>query len=116
MIEKMRNLEIARIFFEMADILEMKGVQWKPQAFRKAAQNIESLAEDVNDIFKRNELRKIPGVGEGIAKKIEEFLKTGKIKSYERLKKQIPKGLDKLIKVPGLGPKKAIIRTIVFSD
>ncbi|MBU2637949.1 MAG: DNA polymerase/3'-5' exonuclease PolX [Nanoarchaeota archaeon] len=107
----MKNPEIAAIFFEMADILEMKNVDWKPMAYRKAARAIESLSEDVEDIYNKGglkELEEIPGVGEKIAEKIEEFLKTGKVKGYEKLKKSLPSGLSALLEVPGLGPKKAM--------
>jgi len=106
----MKNLEIANMFYEMADILEMQEVQWKPQAYRRAAKAIESLSEDVGDIYKRGgikALEEIPGVGERLAKKIEEFIKTGKVKEYQRLKKTVPKHIDRLMAIPGMGPKKA---------
>lgn len=105
----MKNLEIANIFYEMADILEMQNVQWKPRAYRQAARAIDSLSEDIEDIYKKGGMRlleEIPGVGEGIAKKIVEFLKTGKIKEYNRLKKLVPAHINILVKIPGMGPKK----------
>ena len=105
----MTNQDIAAIFFEMADILEMQNVQWKPRAYRQAARAIDSLSEDIKDIYKKGGLKlleEIPGVGEGIAKKIAEFLKTGKIKEYERLKKQVPSHINILMKIPGIGSKK----------
>ncbi|MFH1065444.1 MAG: DNA polymerase/3'-5' exonuclease PolX [Nanoarchaeota archaeon] len=108
----MENSEIASVFFEMADILEMQNIQWKPVAYRKAARAIDELSDDVEDIYNKGGLKaleEISGVGIHIANKIEEFLKTGKIQSYEKLKKSIPKGLSLLLKVPGLGPKKAMI-------
>ena len=73
----MKNQEIAAIFYEMADILEIKDVQWKPRAYRKAAQAIEALAEDIEEIYKRGDIKaleEIPGVGEGLAKKIIEYI------------------------------------------
>ena len=93
----------------MADILELQEVEWKPQAYRKAARSLESLTTPVEDIYKKNGLKgldEIPGVGLGISKKIEEFIKTGKISEFEKLKKQMPKGFDDLMEVMGLGPKK----------
>ncbi|MFH1211146.1 MAG: DNA polymerase/3'-5' exonuclease PolX [archaeon] len=102
----MKNLEIAKIFYEMADILEMQGVNWKPAAYRKAARSLESLSEELEDIYKAGELKDIPGVGEALAEKIEEYIKTGKIRRYEELKKTVPKGITKLMGVQGLGPKK----------
>lgn len=102
----MKNEEVAKIFYEMADILEMQGVNWKPAAYRKAARAIESISEDLEELHKRNKLEEIPGVGKALAEKIEEYLKTGKIKKYEELKKTVPKGITKLMELQGLGPKK----------
>jgi len=105
----MKNLEIAKIFYEMADILEMQDVQWKPRAYRKAARALESLSEDVEDIYKKKGLKgleKIPGIGERLAKKIVQYIETGKINEYERLKKTLPSGLTEMMEVMGLGPKK----------
>jgi DNA polymerase (family 10) len=102
----MKNVELARLLFELADYLEMKDVQFKPRAFRRAALNIESLSEDIEKVWKEGRLEKIPGVGEGIAERIEEFLKTGKLKDIERLKKEIPVDIAALNAVPGLGPKR----------
>ncbi len=105
----MKNLEIAKIFYEMADILEMQDVQWKPRAYRKAARALESLSEDVEDIYKKKGLKgleKIPGIGERLAKKIVQYIETGKINEYERLKKTLPPGLTEMMEVMGLGPKK----------
>jgi DNA polymerase (family 10) len=105
----MKNQEIAGIFFEMADILEMQNVQWKPRAYRQAARAIASLPEDIESVYRKGGIKlleEIPGVGEGIAKKIIEFLKTGKIKEYEKLKKTVPSHINVLMKIPGMGSKK----------
>ncbi len=107
----MKNQEIAGIFYEIADILEIKQVQWKPRAYRKAAGSIEALSEDIEEIYRKkgiDGLMEIPGVGERLAKKIEEFIKTGKVREYARVKKLIPSGLANLIDIPGMGPKKAL--------
>jgi len=106
----MKNQEIAKIFSEIANYLEMEGVQFKPYAYQKAAITLETLEEDVEEIYKRgglDALKEIPGVGESIALKIEEYLKTGKIKYYEEFKKKIPVNLEEIIAVEGMGPKKA---------
>jgi len=108
----MRNPEIAAIFYAIADILEMQNVKWKPQAYSRAARAIESMSNDVQEIYRvegMEGLMEIPGVGEGLAKKIVEYIQTGKIKGYERLKASLPKGLAELIEVPGMGPKKAML-------
>jgi len=104
------NQIIAKIFYEISEILRFKNVRWKPQAYNKAARVIEDLDRDVEEIYNENGLKglkEIPSIGEGIAKKIEEFLKKGKIKGFEKLKKSIPNGLSEIMKVEGIGPKKA---------
>ncbi len=108
----MKNQEIAKILYEIAEYLEMEGVAFKPQAYRKAGLGLETLDRDVEDLY-RDEgfkgLKKIPGVGESIAQKIEEYLKTGKIKYYEDFKKKIPASVEALTAVEGVGPRKVKI-------
>jgi len=106
----MKKEELIEIFLKIADILEMQNVAWKPQAYRVAARSLEDLDEDLVDIYKKGGLaaiEEIPGIGEGLGKKIIEFIETGKIKEFEKLKKTIPGGLLEMMDVPGLGPKKA---------
>jgi len=106
----MKNQEIAKIFYEIANYLEMEGVAFKPYAYQKAALTLEGLEKDVEEIYKeggREALLKIPGIGESMAEKIEEYLKTGKIKYYEELKKKTPVNIEELMAVEGMGPKKA---------
>lgn len=105
----MKNSEIASIFFEMADMLDIKGVKWKPRAYRQAARTIESMRDDIGRIYEEGgveALEGIAGVGEGIAEKIKQFLEEGKIKKYEKLKKSMPSHIHVLVKIPGMGPKK----------
>lgn len=103
----MKNQEIARIFNEIADRLELKDENpFRIRAYRRAALNIESLSKRVEDIPKK-ELMEIPGIGKDLADKIEEYLTTGKIKAYEDLKAELPAGLLTLLTVPSLGPKTA---------
>ena len=105
----MKNQELAKIFYEIAYFLEMEGVKFKPYAYEKAGLTLEGLERDVEEIYKKEGfegLRKIPGVGESIAKKIEEYLKTGKIQYYEDYKKKYPINLDELMGIEGLGPKR----------
>ena len=104
------NEEIVSILREMAAIMDLKGVDFKPRAFEKAADAIEELGEDVEDIYKRDGIKaldEIPGVGRGIAERIEEFLKTGKVKEHQKMKKGFPVDLDELTSVEGVGPKTA---------
>jgi len=81
----MKNQEIAQILREIAEMLEINGVAFKPRAYRKAAESLENLKEDISEV---KALENIPGVGKSIAKKIEEYLKKGKIKYYEELKEE----------------------------
>jgi len=101
------NKDLANIFYSIADILELENVEWKPRAYRKAAQTLEKLDYSVVKLKTIKELEKLDGVGEGIAKKIIEYIKTGKIKEFEKLKKKEPKGITELLEIPGMGPKKA---------
>ncbi len=103
----MKNQEIAGIFNEIADLLEIKGENpFRIRAYRRAALNIESLSRDVAETPK-DDLMEVPGIGRDLADKIEEYVRTGSIHSYEELKKEIPGGLGMLLSVPGLGPKTA---------
>lgn len=105
----MVNAEISKIFSEMALLLEMQDVQFKPRAYEKASLSIGALEEDVAAIYKKSGLKalmEIPDVGKGIAEKIEEYLKTGRIREYGAMKKKIPVDLGGLKAIEGLGPKK----------
>ncbi len=102
----MKNFDIAKALFEIADLLEMQEVPFKPQAYRKAAMGIEGLSEDIADIHRQGKLEELPGVGKSIAEKIAELLETGKLKYLEGLRKQFPVNVEELMKIPGLGPKK----------
>ncbi|HHH77844.1 MAG TPA: DNA polymerase III, partial [Thermoplasmatales archaeon] len=104
--DNMRNRDIARILYGIANLLEIKDVPFRPNAYRKAAQNIELLTEDVEKVYERGELEKIPGVGKNIAEKIKEMLETNSLAYYERLKKEVPVDVEALSSVEGLGPKK----------
>jgi len=82
----MINKKLAQILNEIAELLEIKGVAYKPKAYRKAALALEELKKDISIIYKKGgtkEIDEIPGVGKSITKKIEEYLKKGKIKYYQ---------------------------------
>ncbi|MBI3412847.1 MAG: DNA polymerase/3'-5' exonuclease PolX [Candidatus Aenigmarchaeota archaeon] len=102
----MKNAEIAKILYEIADILEMQAVEFKPRAYRRAAQSIETLQRDITEIWHEEKLRTIPGVGEAIEEKISEYLETGRLPYYEKLKKSLPVDLQSLMAVESLGPKR----------
>ncbi len=103
----MKNQQIAKIFNEMAELLELKGENvFRIRAYRRAGQTIDSLPKDVTDLSDE-ELTALPGIGKDLAGKIKEYISTGKIAKHEELKKDIPSGVLELLNVPGLGPKKA---------
>lgn len=101
----MKNKEVASVLHEIADLLEIEGVEFKPRAYRKAAQNIESLGTDIEELAAQGKLEKIPGVGKAIAGKIEEYLTTGRLRKLEELRKKIPVDIRALTSVEGIGPK-----------
>jgi DNA polymerase (family X) len=102
----LKNLELVKILDNIADILELQGVEFKPRAYRNAAREVAALTEDIANLHQRNELETISGVGKHIAAKIAEFLDTGKSKYYNKLKKQIKIDVETLNQIPTLGPKK----------
>ncbi len=103
----MLNQEVAKVFEQIADLLEIKGEdRFRINSYRKAARSIESLTEDVAELAEQGALQKIPGVGKGMAERIEQYLAKGKIGLHEELLASLPAGLLKLLAIPGLGPKK----------
>ena len=103
----MKNQQIAKIFSEIAELLELKGENvFRIRAYLRAAQNVDGLAQDISTLT-QEELEAIPGIGKDLSGKIREYLETGRIAKYEELKQVIPGGVLELLKVPGLGPKKA---------
>jgi len=101
----MNNREIAAVFFEIADLLELQGVAFKPKAYRKAAQQIETLDREIEEIYKEKKLKSIPSIGEAIAKKVSELIETGKLHYLKKLREEIPKKVVQLMEIPTLGPK-----------
>ncbi len=106
----MKNKEIAKLFYEISEYLEMEGVAFKPYAYQKAAMALEALKDDLEEIYRGGglkALKKIPGVGESMALKIEEYLTTGRMQYYEDFKAKMPINLEEIVGVEGVGPKKA---------
>ena len=82
------NKKIAKILYQIAQLLEIKGEKYKPRAYRKAANALEGLSQDICKLYKEKglkEIEKIPGIGKSIAKKIEEYLTTKKLKYLKEL-------------------------------
>ena len=104
----MRNSEVYSLFMEIADILDIMGENpFKSRAYRKAAQAIKHLGRDIAELDKEGALETIPGVGKELAKKTSEFLNTGRLRYYEKIKAKVPEGLLEVIKIQGIGPKTA---------
>jgi DNA polymerase (family 10) len=110
----MRNLEVAQILREIGVLLEIKGEnRFRVLAYQEAARKIENWPEAIELLAKEGKLRDISGIGEGLAAKIDEYLRTGKIEYYEELTKETPRELIQLTEIPGVGPK---IARQLYSD
>jgi DNA polymerase (family 10) len=102
----MKNKELADLFEKMADILEFKNENpFKISAYRRASRVLGDLTQDIKEIAESGELKKVPGIGEGMAQKIEEYLQTGRISKYEEIKKGVSDELIAMMEIPGMGPK-----------
>jgi len=104
-----KNKILAQMFEKIGDALDFQGENtFKIAAYRKAARVLEDLPEDVEEIYKKKGVEGligIPGIGERIAKKIAEFLETGRMRKYDEVMGQVPQELISLLDVQGLGPR-----------
>lgn len=106
----MNNQQVAEILDEIGDMLEIQGeILFKTQAYHRAANAIRSYPEDINKVWHEERLKEIQGVGESIAEKIDELLKSGHLIFYEELREKVPPSLLELMQISGVGPKKAKI-------
>lgn len=104
----MDKFEVSKILEEIGQFLELKGENpFKVRAYYNAARAVESMEEDIDCAIESGTLLEQKGMGKAIYDKILELFNTGHLKYYEELKKEIPPGLFELIKIPGVGPKKA---------
>jgi DNA polymerase (family 10) len=102
----MKNKEIAVLFSRIADALEIKGeIGFKVIAYRKASRILEDLGEDIEKIAAEKKLQEIPGIGSGIAAKIEEYLATGRMKKYQEALSSVPESLLELLEIQNMGGK-----------
>jgi DNA polymerase (family 10) len=103
----MNKKEIQDALEEIALLLELKGENpFKVRAHQNAARALETTAEDIAALIDTGTLRKIKGIGEGLAKKIEEMSATGRSTLLDKLRAEFPDTIFELFRVPGLGPKK----------
>lgn len=104
----MDKLDVSMILEEIGLLLELKGENpFKSRAYHNAAVSVEAIEEDLGKAIEDGTLLGQKGIGTGIYKKIVELNNTGRLKYYEDLKQEIPSGLLEIIKIPGVGPKKA---------
>ncbi|MDH4209448.1 MAG: helix-hairpin-helix domain-containing protein, partial [Anaerolineae bacterium] len=102
------NAEIAQVFSDIADLLDIKGEDWfRIRAYRRAAEAIAQEPEDLATLWEKGRLEEIPGVGKAIAGKVDEMLRTGQLEYLERLRSEIPDGVLSLLGIPGVGPRTA---------
>jgi DNA polymerase (family X) len=102
----MTNQQIAQIFYNIAEILDIQGENpFRIRAYIKAGETIENLTQQISDMQNLDQLKELAGIGDAILEKIKEILKTGKLQFYEKLKKSEYAPLIELLKVPGMGPK-----------
>lgn len=105
---RISNRKIADIFYEIAEYLEMEDVAFKPRAYERAAQVIETMSEEIFDLYKKGgkqAIDDIPGVGKGMTEKIIELFKTGRLKYLKDIKKKFPVKIREITAIEGVGPK-----------
>lgn len=102
------NARVSQVLYQIGEVLTIKEDRFRSRAFNTAAQRIVSLTEDIMKIKDRGALQEIPGVGKGIAAVIEEFLETGSSKVLEELEASLPPGIREMMRLEGVGPKKAV--------
>ncbi len=114
------NEDIARIFDELADLLEIDEANpFRVRAYRNAARTVRALGRDLGEMVARGEdLTRLPAIGKDLAAKIEEILQTGTCKALEKLHGHLPSSLESLLALPGLGPKrvKTLYRELGIRD
>lgn len=106
----MENVEIARLFHEMAELLEIEGANtFRIRAYQNAARVIDEHAEPIAGLAERDgeKLRELPGIGVDLSAKIEEIVRTGSFKAIREARRKSPKGALELMQIPGIGPSKA---------
>jgi DNA polymerase (family 10) len=102
------NADIAAMFEEIADLLEIQGANpFRVRAYRNAARTVEGLGRDLAALVKAGEdLTELPGIGQDLAAKIKEAVETGRLAFLDRLHKELPPAITELLRIPGLGPKR----------
>ncbi len=105
----MRNAEIARLFEELADLMEIQGANaFRLRAYRNASRTIEGLSESIAELVEQGPaaLTELQGIGKELAQKIVAIVETGQLPQLEKLRDEVPPGVVKMLRIPGIGPKK----------
>ncbi|NTW05354.1 MAG: DNA polymerase/3'-5' exonuclease PolX [Peptococcaceae bacterium] len=106
----LRNVEIAWIFSELSDLMEITGLDKnKIKAYRQAAKSISAMGESVENTYYQNNLSGLPGISPKISAMVGQLIEKGEIEELELLRSQIPRGLLKVVNLPGIGPKRAAL-------
>ena len=106
----MKNREIAHLLESIADVLELKGENlFRVNAYRNASRILQDLAKDVEHVAAEGKLAELPGFGKSIVEHVQEYLKTGKMRRYEELRREMPGDLVDMLRIPGVGPKTVVL-------
>ncbi|MDG6987992.1 MAG: DNA polymerase/3'-5' exonuclease PolX [Nitrososphaerota archaeon] len=104
----MKNGEVAELLDRLGDLAEANGEdRFKVVAYHRAATSVRNLDEDVELVWREGRLEDIRFIGEGISKKIDEYLTTGRLRLLEKLEEMTPPGVTLLTRVQGIGPRTA---------
>jgi len=104
----MNNKQVAEIFATIARMLQIKGENiHRVLSYRRAAENIAELSQDINELWRQEQMTEIPGIGKTLAAKIDELLSTGRLEFYDRLAAEVPLGVVAMLEIPDVGPRTA---------
>ncbi len=104
----MQNVEIAQLFEELADLLEIQGANvFRLRAYRNAARSLESMTASITDLVEQGQsLTELPGIGKDLAEKLVTIVQTGELPQLNELRSEVPAGVVQMLRIPGLGPKR----------
>jgi DNA polymerase (family X) len=106
-VDKVDKEQVATVLEEVATLLELTGSStFEVRAYQNGARAIEALEGDIEDIVKSGQIASVPGVGKTLAARITELVTTGKMDLYNKLQAEVPAGLQQMVRIPGLGPKR----------
>jgi DNA polymerase (family 10) len=108
--DSMINAELARLFERIADLMEIDGADgFRINSYRRASRTIRDTPEDLADLAAEGRLTELPGIGKGTARRIDQYVESGRIDVLDQLEAKLPEGLPELLEIPGMGPKKVAL-------